>query len=172
MDTKNSQYGTKWITNGKINKKIKKSDEIPCGFYAGRKNVHTTESKQIISQKSSKLNNPAKRKETIIRKYGSLEVFESKRIEAANEYWVKERQKKIDMDFDNKSMFYKRKQILMEQQEMCLHCKLSTWLGKKIKLELDHVDGNQENNSRENLRFLCPNCHSFTNTWRKRKTRV
>lgn len=34
---KNSQYGTMWITNGTINKKIKKTDQILEGYYPGRK---------------------------------------------------------------------------------------------------------------------------------------
>jgi len=33
---KNSQFGTCWITNGVDNKKIKKTDDIPQGWYAGR----------------------------------------------------------------------------------------------------------------------------------------
>ena len=33
---KNSQYGTMWITNGNINKKIKSDDSIPDGWYKGR----------------------------------------------------------------------------------------------------------------------------------------
>lgn len=35
-----------------------------------------------------------------------------------------------------------------------------------IILEIDHVDGNPENNNRENLRVLCPNCHALTPTFR------
>lgn len=34
------------------------------------------------------------------------------------------------------------------------------WNGKKIALQIDHVDGNHFNNKSENLCFLCPNCHS------------
>jgi hypothetical protein len=34
--SKNSQYGTMWITNGKENKKIKKNDDIPNEWYKGR----------------------------------------------------------------------------------------------------------------------------------------
>ena len=36
----------------------------------------------------------------------------------------------------------------------------------KVPIELDHIDGNSENNSLENLRILCPNCHSLTPTYK------
>ena len=36
----------------------------------------------------------------------------------------------------------------------------------KIPLEIDHIDGNCENTKPENLRVLCPNCHSLTSTFR------
>lgn len=35
-----------------------------------------------------------------------------------------------------------------------------------LPLEIDHIDGNSENNSEENLRLICPNCHSLTETYR------
>ncbi|KKU49837.1 MAG: HNH endonuclease [Parcubacteria group bacterium GW2011_GWB1_49_7] len=31
-----------------------------------------------------------------------------------------------------------------------------------VPLEIDHVDGNSENNKEENLRLICPNCHALT----------
>lgn len=44
------------------------------------------------------------------------------------------------------------------------------WRGQPLVLEVDHVDGDFCNNASENLRFLCPNCHSQTPTYRGRKT--
>lgn len=43
------------------------------------------------------------------------------------------------------------------------------WLNKSIKLHVDHIDGDYLNNEIENLRFLCPNCHSQTDTYCKKK---
>lgn len=51
----------------------------------------------------------------------------------------------------------------------CECCKLSQWNGAPIPLELDHIDGNNENNNLDNLRILCCNCHAQTETWRGRK---
>ena len=53
----------------------------------------------------------------------------------------------------------------------CKCCGLTEWMGKSIPLELDHIDGDRENNSLSNLRLLCPNCHALTPTYRGRNTR-
>jgi 5-methylcytosine-specific restriction endonuclease McrA len=42
------------------------------------------------------------------------------------------------------------------------------WMGKPISLELDHINGINNDNRLENLRILCPNCHSQTDTFRKK----
>lgn len=48
---------------------------------------------------------------------------------------------------------------------------------KKSPLDVDHIDGNHQNNLITNLRILCPNCHSLTATYKNsnkghgRKTR-
>ncbi|MEU3076932.1 HNH endonuclease [Streptomyces laurentii] len=53
-------------------------------------------------------------------------------------------------------------------KEQCALCGLTVWLGKPVPLEVDHVDGDWRNNQIENLRLLCPNCHSATDTYRGR----
>ena len=61
------------------------------------------------------------------------------------------------------------KSILFEDRERkCQVCGISEWNGKSIVLEIDHIDGNYENNKPENLRFICPNCHSQTDTYKSR----
>lgn len=55
------------------------------------------------------------------------------------------------------------KHNLIEYQ--CSICEIKEWLGKPLSLHLDHIDGDSYNNSLSNLRFLCPNCDSQTDTY-------
>lgn len=67
---------------------------------------------------------------------------------------------------------YKLKNRLIEanhKSNICECCGISEWLGKEIMCELDHIDGNSNNHVLNNLRILCPNCHSQTSTFRSKK---
>jgi len=57
---------------------------------------------------------------------------------------------------------------LLKQDKKCFNCGLDKWLECDLVLELEHKDGNNKNNQRDNLIALCPNCHSLTKTWRGR----
>lgn len=51
-------------------------------------------------------------------------------------------------------------------KDECAICSLgSEWNGVPLRLQIDHKDGNFQNNRRGNLRFLCPNCHSQTDNF-------
>jgi len=48
----------------------------------------------------------------------------------------------------------------------CAICGISRWLDGEVPLQLDHQDGNKDNNNLKNLRLLCPNCHALTPEYR------
>lgn len=48
----------------------------------------------------------------------------------------------------------------------CYKCNNFEWLGQPIPLELEHIDGNHDNNNLSNLIIICPNCHAQTPTYR------
>jgi 5-methylcytosine-specific restriction endonuclease McrA len=50
----------------------------------------------------------------------------------------------------------------------CAICGITHWNNKALSLELDHINGINNDNRLENLRFLCPNCHSQTTTYGSR----
>jgi len=48
----------------------------------------------------------------------------------------------------------------------CVKCgNEGEWMGEKITLQLDHINGVNDDNRLNNLRILCPNCHSQTSTF-------
>jgi Zn finger protein HypA/HybF involved in hydrogenase expression len=70
-----------------------------------------------------------------------------------------------DYDYSSNSL---RKRLIVEglKEHRCECCGLDEWLGELIPLELDHIDGDHSNNTIENLKILCPNCHAKTPTYR------
>jgi len=76
--------------------------------------------------------------------------------------------KYMETPFNDLGMENRRRRVFEEQNFKCSKCGISEWLGQPLILELEHKDGNNQNNSRENLEALCPNCHSLTETWRGR----
>jgi len=57
-------------------------------------------------------------------------------------------------------------------EHKCYVCGLVEWLGKPIPLELEHINGQSDDNRIDNLTLLCPNCHAQTLTYRGKNKRL
>ena len=117
--------------------------------------------KSVSAKKSEKVkiaNSSTKRLETDINFYKKIG---EKRKEIHKD-------KILNSNYDDLSFESLRYRILYEQKGCCNNCGLNKWMDKDIPLELEHKDGNNKNNIRENLEMLCPNCHALTETWRGR----
>lgn len=56
-------------------------------------------------------------------------------------------------------------------QNRCEICGLDRWRDPEIVMHIDHINGVKNDNRLENLRMLCPNCHSQTETYSGRNMR-
>lgn len=65
------------------------------------------------------------------------------------------------------NLYRLKKRIIKDNllEYKCSICNIKDWLGKELTLELDHINGINTDHRQENLRFLCPNCHSQTETF-------
>ena len=73
---------------------------------------------------------------------------------------------KLKVESGNASHRTVKKFLLKTYGEKCWTCNVTEWFGKPLSFELDHKDGNSDNNTLENLTILCPNCHSQTPTYK------
>lgn len=68
------------------------------------------------------------------------------------------------------------KRRLINEKKLDYVCALcgntGEWNDKELVLQLDHINGDHKDNRIENLRFLCPNCHSQTETFCTRQLRT
>ena len=73
----------------------------------------------------------------------------------------------IAFGYSNMGSF--KKHFLEEQNHLCDICKMpDTWNEKPIVFILDHIDGCADNNNRDNLRLVCPNCDSQLDTYKSK----
>lgn len=59
-----------------------------------------------------------------------------------------------------------RRAVIYRYGYSCQECGIYEWNNSPITLEIEHINGNSEDNSPDNLTLLCPNCHSQTPTYR------
>lgn len=79
--------------------------------------------------------------------------------------WSKDAQLK-DWTQYSKARFVKP-HLIRERGHQCEACRNTQWNDKPIPLEIHHIDGCNTNNDLSNLSLLCPNCHAFTDTYRR-----
>ena len=98
----------------------------------------------------SKGSNNQNKKEDIIRDYLDIDA------------------KKYTNNTNLKKWLYKFNLI----EETCSICSISNnWNNNYLSLQLDHINGNNRDNRLENLRILCPNCHSQTKNYAGKKNK-
>lgn len=66
-----------------------------------------------------------------------------------------------------------KKYLVEKFEEQCFECGQGPeWMGKPLSLQVDHINGDSDNNMPANLRLLCPNCHTQQPTSKQRKRKI
>lgn len=83
--------------------------------------------------------------------------------------WLSGQENGVSLKYGNISKHVRRYLIERDGEKcsLCGWCKVNPYTGK-VPVEVDHIDGDWQNNSPDNLRLLCPNCHSLTPTYKAR----
>ncbi len=88
---------------------------------------------------------------------------------------------KCQLDLRSKTTFAKNKKLFLEGKlhnrpairkvltdirgHKCESCGIEDWQGNHITLQVDHINGDPYNDKPDNLRLICPNCHSQTDSF-------
>ena len=97
--------------------------------------------------------------------YCSVKCMQFERGRQLTELWLATGEAAAGSHADH----YVREYIARAQHHRCAICgQRNQWNERPLTLILDHIDGDSENNRRENLRLICPNCDSQLPTFKMR----
>lgn len=100
------------------------------------------------------------------RKYCSINCFNDKKRNFNYEYFINNPEK---YNYGGYVPVSYKDFFMGEQNYKCAVCGCEPfWNGKVLVFVIDHIDGDASNNSRENIRMICPNCDSQTDTFKSK----
>lgn len=139
-----------------------------CGSKCAR-GFSTKEKREYINKKVSEKMKGHRPIECFKKGHIQFHVFNRKDMEKAKITKSNKRQEILKkLAFENLPRSEIKKIVFKEQEGKCNICGIIDWNNLAISLELHHKDGDGDNNKRENLEYLCPNCHSQTDDYRSR----
>lgn len=131
-----------------------------CSMFCSRAFSTARKRKAINAKVSSALAGRAKA--TKGQKLGAVSSAVRQRIDARK---AERLQRILAGPWDEVPVAMRKTRVLFEQNGKCSECGISEWVGRPLVLQLDHISGDRRDESRNNLRCICPNCHSQTHTW-------
>jgi hypothetical protein len=144
-----------------------------------RKEINAKVSQKLSGRKGHKQTYKSlqKRKETLQSKYGTTNSFDlcddihrkKQHLLGCAKYTEKYNKILDSLPFNELPKRQKFKRI--RRIGVCMECGINEWNGKPPPLQIDHIDGNNQNNDESNLRLLCANCHAQTSTFAGRNKR-
>jgi len=131
--------------------KVKDEEILKC--YEEQKTLHET-----ASQLSMSVVSLWRRAQKLDLKWSKLKRKSSKKIMLDDI---------LDGKYPEYQTFKLRNRLIKEgiKTNMCEMCGIKDWQGREISMQLDHIDGDSHNHKLYNLRLICPNCHSQTETY-------
>lgn len=81
--------------------------------------------------------------------------------------WKCSGQSRLKQKFNKGTLWSKRMGTYLKElrENKCEVCGITEWNGKPIVFQIDHTNGDRMDNTLENLKVICPNCHSQTETY-------